>query len=414
MKVLVLASHVPATPGMAGSPRLFSLCRGLAARHDLTLAIVGPDQGRYDALRADPLAAGVFRDIVSFPRGPEPRWWGRQVHRIRQAPHFVTRYRTPEFHAETAAKLRELYRRGSFDVIFADGLWVAQYVQDARLECPAIIDLHDSMTLLYVRTRQMETNWRRRLSLFAETRSIAHAEASLQRTFDAVVTNSPVDEAYLKRLNPRTRTRTIGNGVDTAYFAPGNGTVDRSRILFTGVMSYGPNEDAAIHFATAVLPLIRRQHPQVEFWIVGKDPGERVVQLRELAGVHVTGGVPDVRPYLREAGVFVSPLRYGTGIKNKVLAALSMRKPTVATTWSIEGLALRPGQDLLIADEPGEFAACVGRLLDDPATAGQLGASGEAFVRAHYTWERSADALGLALEEAVARHGAADASGRSR
>jgi glycosyltransferase involved in cell wall biosynthesis len=166
-------------------------------------------------------------------------------------------------------------------------------------------------------------------------------------------------------------------------------------------MDYGPNEDAAIHFAENILPLIQQRQPEVQFWVVGKDPTERVRALADRPGVHVTGGVPDVRPYLGKAGLFVCPLRYGTGVKNKLLAALAMQKPVVATRRSLDGLELRENEDLLVADEPAEFAAKVVQLIENPGQARRLARTGRAFVGDTYSWESSGKALEDVLLGAV-------------
>jgi sugar transferase (PEP-CTERM/EpsH1 system associated) len=387
---------------MPGSPRLFNLCRGLARRHRITLLTPCRSPERLHALRDDPTAAGVFERIHVLPEPPTPRWWGSQVHRLRQEVHFVTRYRNPSYHAEQCRYARDLFVDGGFDVFYVDTLPVAQYAMDTGLQCPAIIDLHDCLTLLLERTMRMERNWLRKLGLYLGTRSMARAERTLSRWFSTIITNSPVDEAYFKSVACGASTLTIGNGVDTAFFSPAETPGDKRRLLFTGVMDYRPNEDAAIHFAENILPLIQRRQPEAQFWVVGKDPTARVRQLDERPGVHVTGAVPDVRPYLEQAGIFVCPLRYGTGVKNKLLAALAMQKPVVATQRSLDGLELRPNEHLLVADEPAEFAAKVVALMEDPGEARRLAASGREFVASRYSWESSARALEAVLLRAVA------------
>jgi glycosyltransferase involved in cell wall biosynthesis len=393
MKILVLANDVPATANMAGSPRLFSLCRPLARQHQLTLVTFTQSRERLEAYQADPTVAGVFDRIVQLPDPPASRWWGQQVHRLRQEAHFVTRYRTPEFFREQCARLRDLFVQGGFDMIFADGLWVAQYVEGAAIGCPAIIDLHDSMTMFIQRSREMEPSLRKRLALWLEEASIGRCERALRRTFGAVVVNSRVDAAFLRALTPETNTVTIGNGVDVDFFGADDRAGDLHQLVFTGVMSYAPNADAARYFGESIFPLIQAAEPKVTFWVVGKDPGDAVLALAQRPGTRVTGSVPDVRPYLHQAGIFVCPLRFGTGVKNKLLAALAMRKAVVATTLSLDGLDLRPDQDLLVADTPAEFAAQVIRLVRDPALARRLGESGQAFVREQYSWEGNARQL---------------------
>jgi len=404
MKILVLTLDVPATNNMSGSPRLFNLCRRLSREHQLTLVTPSPSAERYQALRDDPTAVGVFERVIVLPDPPAAGWWGTQLHRLTQEVYFATRYRNARYHTEQCRYVRDLFLQGGFDVFYVDTLPVAQYMMDSGLECPAIIDLHDCLTLLYDRRMGLEHNWLRKLALYLETRSMARCERSLSRVFSTIITNSPVDEEYLKSVAPAANTLTIGNGVDTGFFRPAETEGDPLQLIFTGVMDYGPNEDAAIHFAENIFPLIQQRQPRAQFWVVGKDPTERVRRLSEQPGVHVTGGVPDVRPYLEKAGIFVCPLRYGTGVKNKLLAALAMQKPVVATRRSLDGLELRENQDLLVGDEPVEFAAKVVQLIEDPVTAQRLASSGRAFVGERYSWDSSARALENVLRDAVRQH----------
>jgi glycosyltransferase involved in cell wall biosynthesis len=393
MNVLVLASDVPATAGMPGSPRLFSLCEGLSRRHRLTLATFVNDHAQYEAFCGDPAVPTVFEDIVVLPNPPAPGWWGQQVHRLRQEAHFATRVRNRPYYDDLRRTLRNMVREGRFDIIYVDGLSSTQYVLDANLPCAAAVDLHDCVSLLYARNMRVERNWLMKVRLFAESRSIARWESKLSGSFGAVITNSPVDEAFLKELDPAANTLTIGNGVDTGFFSASGETANVNKLVFTGVMDYGPNEDAVRHFADAVLPLIRAKYPDVEFEVVGKDPTSAVLALASRPGISVLGEVPDVRPFVRGAGIFVCPLRYGTGVKNKLLAALSMERPVVATRQSMDGLELRENVDLLIADDPRQFASKVMQLMADPTYAARLAESGRAFVTARYSWTSSADEL---------------------
>lgn len=404
MNILVLACDVPATTNMPGSPRLFSLCRSLSQRHRLTLVTLSQSQERYQSFLDDPTGEGVFKEIVILDQPPTPGWWGQQVHRLRQEAYFATRFRSPGYYAEQCRKIRDMVVQGAIDLLYVDGLPMAQYVMDTDLKRPAIIDLHDCGTLLSSRAMQVEQHWLSRLALYAGTRSIALWEKSLSRVFRLIITNSRVDEAFLKALNPSANTLTIANGVDSEFFHPTHGDTDLSKLIFTGVMNYGPNEDAAMYFCKAILPLIQERYPHVQFWVVGKDPTEKVQILTQGSGVHVTGGVPDVRPYLQTAGIFVCPIRYGAGIKNKLLAALAMQKAVVASRLSIEGLDLRENEDLLIADGPEQFAVKVRRLLEDPEYARRLGQSGQAFVKAKYSWGNSAKLLEDTLDGVMSRY----------
>jgi sugar transferase (PEP-CTERM/EpsH1 system associated) len=401
MKMLVVAGDLPASSQMPGSPRLYSLARELSRHHELHLAARCASPERLDWFMREAAAGPVFRSVTVLPSPPaEASWWNRQRHRARMAAYFETRYLHPEYHRETCERVQELAIKEKADLLYVDSLVMAQYVEsDQRV--PAFIDVHDSLTLLFNRLVKAELRWRRKALLYLQAREVAGLERSLAERFSLVVTNSPVDESMFKRLCPSARTLTIGNGVDTGFFSPSGEAIRPERLVFTGVLGYGPNEDAAIYFCETILPLIREARPEVEFWIVGSAPSPAVRSLGQLPGVHVRGDVPDVRPYLQSAGVFVCPLRVGAGVKNKILAALAMAKPLVATRVSVEGLDLRAEHDLLVADDPRGFADHVIGLLRNPRYGAGLGRNGQTSVRESYSWRASADALDGALRDVM-------------
>ncbi len=175
-------------------------------------------------------------------------------------------------------------------------------------------------------------------------------------------------------------------GVDLGFFSPGHVFASpypgpARRAVFTGNMDYWPNADAVAWFATEILPRIA---PRPEFWIVGANPGPETRRLAELPGVHVTGRVADVRPYLAHADVSVSPLRIARGIQNKVLEAMAAGRPVVASPGAFQGIRARPGQDLLVADGAAAMAEAVGAVLSGAHPG--LGAAGRAAVEAGYAW----------------------------
>jgi glycosyltransferase involved in cell wall biosynthesis len=396
MKILVLAPDVPATSGMPGSPRLFNLCRELSRCHELFLLSYRSSQERYQAFLNDPTTAHVFTRVEVLPDPPTVRWWGQQWHRVHLAAHFETRYRHAGYHRSIHERIRELCIHECIDLIHVDLLAMIQYV-DPQMNIPAIVDLHDSMTLLCRRMLNAERGWRKRLSAYLGLISAKRLEGTLGRTFDLIITNSTIDEQVIRELSTKPKTLTITNGVDTEYFAPDTTLPEADKIVFTGVMGYAPNEDAALHFVEDIFPLVKARRPQVQFWIVGSEPSERIKALTRISGVHVTGKVDDVRPYVRSATVFVCPLRVGSGVKNKILAAMAMQKATVATSMSIDGLDLADNREVLLADEPQAFAEKVVRLLTDQKAAQQLGANGLARVQGQYSWA----AMGKELETAI-------------
>ena len=396
MKILVLAPDVPATSRMPGSPRLFNLCRELSRHHELFLLTYSSSRERHQDFLNDPTTSHVFTRVEVLPDPPAARWWGQQWHRLCLAAHFETRYRHAGYYRSIRERIRELCLQERIDLIHVDLLAMIQYV-DPQMNIPAIIDLHDSMTLLCRRMLNAERGWRKRLSAYLGLIAAQRLEGTLGNSCDLIITNSTVDEQVIRELSTKPKTLTITNGVDMEYFAPDSTLLEADKIVFTGVMDYAPNEDAALHFAEDIFPLVKAKRPEVQFWIVGSGPTERVKALTRISGVHVTGKVEDVRPYVRSATVFVCPLRVGSGVKNKILAAMAMQKATVATSMSIDGLDLADNREVLLADEPQAFADKVVRLLADQKAAQQLGGNGLARVQGQYSWA----AMGKALETAI-------------
>ena len=186
----------------------------------------------------------------------------------------------------------------------------------------------------------------------------------------------------------------VENGVALDYFDPaapidpidpvqgGQGPL----LVFTGQMDYRPNVEAVDSFARDVLPHIRAVHPDARFAIVGRNPAASVQALADLPGVIVTGGVPDVRGWLAAAHVVVAPLRIARGIQNKVLDAMAMARPVVASPQAAEGIDARDGDHLLVAAAPAQEAERVLALLADPARAPALGLAARARMEQRYRW----------------------------
>jgi len=188
----------------------------------------------------------------------------------------------------------------------------------------------------------------------------------------------------------RTPIHVIPNGVDLEYFQPGRGAHGNyapHRLVFTGNMSYRPNVDAVRHLVTAVLPCVRREIPEVELYIVGMDPVPAVRRLADGSRVVVTGRVDDVRPYFDAAALAVAPLRVTRRLQNKVLEAMAMRVPVVASPAAHQGVSAEAGRDLLVAGDPDAFSQAVVTLLQDRGVRERCAAAGRSCVEQNHNWD---------------------------
>jgi polysaccharide biosynthesis protein PslH len=209
----------------------------------------------------------------------------------------------------------------------------------------------------------------------------------------------------------------VENGVDLdrlnpKHVFPSPFEMGSSPIVFTGAMDYRPNIDAVIWFAREVFASVRRKHPRAEFWVVGANPSAAVRRLSAQPGVNVTGRVPDIRPYLSNAVCAVAPLLIARGVQNKVLEAMAMGKPVIASPAALEGLSAVPGRDALMARDAGEFISLVSEVLSGNRS--QIGLAARARVEADYQWERNLsvlDRLFAEVDPSLTAHDIAERAG---
>jgi glycosyltransferase involved in cell wall biosynthesis len=252
-----------------------------------------------------------------------------------------------------------------------------------RFPASALV-LHDVRALLFERRAAIERRWHRRVSARLEALRYRRFEAAYARRYGLVVTVSAADGAWVQQRYAPALAATVPIPVDIDYFTPGASSPGHPRrVVFTGMMNHPPNTDAAVFFARDVWPGVLADAPDAEFWIVGRDPTGEVLALDALPGVRVTGFVDDIRPYIRDAGVVVVPLRFGSGMRNKILEAWAMEKCIVSTSVGAEGLEYVDRENILIADDADTLRAGVVAALGDPGLRSRLTASGRRCAAQH-------------------------------
>jgi glycosyltransferase involved in cell wall biosynthesis len=288
-------------------------------------------------------------------------------------------------------------------VVQVEGVEMAPYVSDlwvtdnpGSLSRPRrVFDDHNAEYVLQKRAFLTDARRPRRWVAAAyslvQWRKLTGYERRVCRMADRVVAVSDVDAEALRRLAPGLAVTVIPNGVDLAFNRPGAvppaGGMGTNALVFTGKMDYRPNVDAVVWFADAVLPAIVADIPDARFYIVGQQPHERVKALAERPAITVTGRVPDVRPYITGAGIYVVPLRIGGGTRLKVLEAMAMGQALVSTHVGCDGFDFENGRQVCFADNPAAFAETVVGLLRDRVQAADLGRRARAYVEAYFGWD---------------------------
>ncbi|MBW8297543.1 TIGR03087 family PEP-CTERM/XrtA system glycosyltransferase [Sphingopyxis sp.] len=305
--------------------------------------------------------------------------------------------------AALARHVDDLIRGGGITHIVSFSGQMAQYLP-ADFGGPVLMDFVDVDSAKFKAYAEQDKRQPLRWVHQREARVLGAYEARVARRVDASLFVSEA-EAALFRLRSAlgaAKVCAVENGIDTGRFDPaltfdavdgGEGPL----AVFTGQMDYRPNIDAVRWFATDILPLIRRQHPAARFAIVGRAPTDEVRALAKLPGVLVTGEVSDVRSWLASADAVVAPLLLARGVQNKLLEALAMARPVVASAAAAEGIDAVPGEHLLVADNAEGMAAAVGSLFDDREGAGKMGQAARARMISRYGWDARLAPLGELL-----------------
>jgi glycosyltransferase involved in cell wall biosynthesis len=382
--------------------RIYQLIRGLAARHTVTCLtfVAGHEEAGLAPLRS------LCR--VLTVRGPQPRSALRRAWTTISSP--LPDMALRNYSDEYMSSLRALLRAERFDVVQVESIEMAQY--GLGLEEPSgrrpflVLDEFNAEYLLQKRTalnslRSAVARQHPRAAVhhaigggysLVQWRKLAHFERRTLRAYDRVLAVSDDDRQALLRLDPRLAIGVVPNGVDTAYFSRAalrrgaTAFLQPETLVFSGTLDYRPNNDAVLWFVDQVLPLILQKRPSARLLVVGRRP-PRALQSLASPSVTIVGEVPDARPFIAGAGVYVVPMRIGGGVRLKVLEALALEAAVVSTAMGAEGIAgLSDGEHCLLADEPDAFATAVVRLFDDQALRQRLGTLGRILAYTAYDW----------------------------
>lgn len=270
------------------------------------------------------------------------------------------------------------------------------------LDCAVTSDTHEVTFRLLERNAKTTSNVFLKVYYALAAKLGRAEEIRLCRRFDLLITPTEVDCNVWRTVLPEHPVAVISNGVDESFFEYEEMQPEHETLVFTGLFTHRPNYDGLMYFLDRIFPLVLRRAPSARLFVVGKDPPRRLAA-RACSNVVVTGFVPDVRPYVARAQVFVIPLLSGGGIRGKALEAMAMRRPIVTTSVGVEGIGVRDGESVLVADSPEEFAGAILLLFANRELREQLCARAFEFVKRCHNWRTKGLELDQALRWARAR-----------
>jgi sugar transferase (PEP-CTERM/EpsH1 system associated) len=378
MRIFFVCRRVPFPPNRGDKIATFNQIRHLSADHEVHVFCLGDGELDVDNLSglrdyASTITATPVSGLKIKLRALKALAVGGALS--------VAALNEPDLHAAIQRKYNEL--RPDLIIVYSSNM--AQFAVPLA-SVPRIMQFGDLDSLKwqqYAEHSSVPLKWIYEL----EQRRLFAYERHLAQTFSLSLVHTEFEKRDFKRLIPEVPVTVVGNGVDLDYFRSEGAAKQPGSMIFTGVMNYGPNIDAAVWFCREILPAIRSEIPAATLTICGTRPVAAVRRLARQSGVVVTGWVPDPRPYLDRAEIFIAPLRMARGVQNKLLEALAMGLPCVASTAARRGTVLKESDGILAADDPKKFAEHIIRLLRDANWRSEMAHEARTAVEANYRWD---------------------------
>jgi polysaccharide biosynthesis protein PslH len=392
LKILWLKSELLHPVDKGGKIRTYQMLKHMKRDHEVTYLALA---SRADSHESFERASEYSHKLITVD------WQERQkygagfyldlgLNLASSLPYALQKYRSA---AMRLAIEREI-SRNQYDVVVCDFL-VPSVNFKARSGITSVLFQHNVESMIWRRHYETQTNPAKRAFFRNQWRKMLAYERAVCRSFDAVVAVSEVDRDLMRDEFGISAVYDVPTGVDTDYFRPSDEAIkERDNIVFAGSMDWLPNQDGIRFFTEQVMPRIKQSIPGVRLTVVGRNPHPSLIEMSKRdSRIVVTGRVEDVRPYVDRAAVYVVPLRIGGGTRLKIYEAMAMEKAIVSTTIGAEGLPVRDGLDLLLADTPEDFANAVVRLLSDHEFATTLGTRAGTLVREQFGWDKAAESF---------------------
>lgn len=302
---------------------------------------------------------------------------------FQKQPFNVTRFYSEAF----SELLTDLIKKEDFDVIQLEGIYLSVYISDIRkvTKIPVVLRSHNVEHEIWQRYAASERNPFRKVFLMILSRKIKRFEKKKLHDFDGIVAITARDEKFYRKENFRGKLTTINAGVDPSLFDQKEETVQPKSVCFLGSLEWVPNVQGLEWFLKYVWPQVSREEPEAEFHVAGKNPPEWLKKIK-VQGMHFHGMVPDAVEFLKKYSIVVVPLNSGGGMRVKVVESMVLGKCIVTTSVGVEGIRIKKGRNIFVADKKSAFTKVLLELIRDPELVKNTGNAARETAYQYYSW----------------------------
>ncbi len=390
MKILFLSQRFLMPMDTGGKIRTGNILKQLSKQHEITLIsnVESPKDDHYL-----PEMTGFCSSFISVPwkeiRKYSPLFFLRLFFQM------FSKYPVSvlnDYSSKLRMALEKELKNKTYDIAVCDFVQSALLFRNIK-NIPTLLFQHNVESMIAQRHVDQNRNPIAKLFWWLQWKKMYSFEEQACHNFNTVIAVSDKDGSFFMEKYHANNTVTIPTGVDLDYYKPIDTEHKKtSQIVFCGSMDWLPNEDAVLFYIQDILPVIKKSFPDMVLTVVGRNPSPNLKKIvSNTEGIELTGWVDDTRPYIKNAGVFIVPIRIGGGTRMKIYEAMAMGKAIVSTTIGAEGLPLEHGTHIILADTPEDIGNAVIQLMKDEDKRNKLGLNARKFVEANFGWQSVAD-----------------------
>ncbi|MBM3254159.1 MAG: glycosyltransferase [Candidatus Omnitrophica bacterium] len=370
--ILILSPFLPFPPRDGGKLKMYTAIKSLSDEYDIILLsfIEDVEEERFT------IPLRIFcREVFTILRKPTSLTKRENDY----FPKIVKAFYSQEF----KNKLEETIKKYTIDILQTEYTFMAYYTKDIQ-DIPRILVEHDTslFSLLHSYEKPLENGVFRK---FSEWLKKVRFHRYAYEQFDKIIVFTEEEKKKIKRLVPDADVSVIPIGLDLlTYNFPKRDNNQPLDLIFIGYMGHYPNVDGVFYFCDRILPLIHSELPEVSLYIIGSSMEDRLLKLKERKNIYLLGEVEDIRLFLAKSKVFIAPLRYGGGLRVKILEAMAMGLPVVATSVASRGIRAIANKEIIISDTPKKFAKDIIQLIQNENLRKELGSNAHLAVRQYY------------------------------